>query len=131
RVIMIDDSIVRGTTCARIVKLLREAGANEVHMRVSSPPFKFPCFFGTDVDSRENLIACQFDSVVEIAKKIGVDSLGYLSVDATNQLTEKSCCGFCNGCFTGEYPIEVPKEQPKDKFEEKLNNFSAYYQVLD
>ncbi len=131
RVIMIDDSIVRGTTCARIVNLLREAGAKEVHMRVSSPPFKYPCFFGTDVDSQENLIACRFDTVEEIAKEIGVDSLGYLSVESTNKLAEKSSCGFCNGCFTGEYPVEVPKEQPKDKFEEKLNNFSSYYQVLD
>ena len=131
RVIMIDDSIVRGTTCARIVRLLREAGAKEVHMRVSSPAFKYPCFFGTDVDSQENLIACQFDTVEEIAKEIGVDSLGYLSVEATNQLAEKSACGFCNGCFTGEYPIEVPKEQSKDKFETKLNQFSPYYQILD
>lgn len=131
RVIMIDDSIVRGTTCARIVKLLREAGAKEVHMRVSSPPFKYPCFFGTDVDSQENLIACQYDTVEEIANKIGVDSLAYLSVEATHQLAENSKCGFCDGCFTGKYPVEVPKEQPKDKFEEKLNQFSQYYQVLD
>lgn len=123
RVIMIDDSIVRGTTCARIVKLLREAGAKEVHMRVSSPPFKYPCFFGTDVDSQENLIACKFDSVKDIAREIGVDSLGYLSVDAVHQLAENSKCGFCDGCFTGKYPIEVPKEQFKDKFEEKLNHF--------
>lgn len=131
RVIMIDDSIVRGTTCARIVRLLREAGAKEVHMRVSSPPFRHPCFFGTDVDSQENLIACKYDSVEEIAKEIGVDSLGYLSVESTNKLACNSECGFCNGCFTGEYPVEVPKEQPKDKFEEKLNHFSPYYQVLD
>ena len=131
RVIMIDDSIVRGTTCARIVRLLREAGAKEVHMRVSSPAFKFPCFFGTDVDSQENLIACKFDTAEEIAKEIGVDSLGYLSVEATNQLAEKSTCGFCNGCFTGDYPVEVPKEQSKDKFETKLNQFSSYYQILD
>ncbi len=131
RVIMIDDSIVRGTTCARIVRLLREAGAKEVHMRVSSPAFKYPCFFGTDVDSQENLMACRFDTVEEIAQEIGVDSLGYLSVEATNKLAEKSSCGFCNGCFTGNYPVEVPKEQHKDKFEEKLNNFSSYYQVLD
>ena len=131
RVIMIDDSIVRGTTCARIVRLLREAGAKEVHMRVSSPPFRYPCFFGTDVDSQENLIACKFNTVEEIANEIGVDSLGYLSVDATNQLADKACCGFCNGCFTGDYPVEVPKEQTKDKFEEKLNQFSPYYQILD
>lgn len=131
RVIMIDDSIVRGTTCARIVNLLREAGAKELHMRVSSPPFKYPCFFGTDVDSQENLIACKFDAVDEIAKEIGVDSLGYLSVDVTNRLADNSQCGFCNGCFTGKYPVEVPKEQAKDKFEEKLNRFLPYYQILD
>lgn len=131
RVIMIDDSIVRGTTCARIVNLLRESGAKEVHMRVSSPPFKYPCYFGTDVDSKENLIACKYDTIEEIAKIIGVDSLAYLSVDATNILANNSGIGFCNGCFTGNYPVEVPKEQPKNKFETKLNQFSAYYQVLD
>lgn len=131
RVIMIDDSIVRGTTCARIVNLLREAGAKEVHMRVSSPAFKYPCYFGTDVDSQENLIACQYDTVEEIAKVIGVDSLAYLSIDATHKLAKEASVGFCDGCFTGKYPIEVPKEQPKDKFEEKLNKISSYYQVLD
>lgn len=131
RVIMIDDSIVRGTTCARIVSLLREAGAKEVHMRVSSPPFKFPCYFGTDVDSRENLIACKYNTVDEIAEVIGVDSLTYLSVDATHHLAENTHIEFCDGCFTGNYPVEAPKEQPKDKFETKLNQFSAYYQVLD
>lgn len=88
-------------------------------------------FFGTDVDSQENLIACKFDTVDEIAEEIGVDSLGYLSVAATKMLAENSCCGFCDGCFTGSYPVEVPKEQPKDKFEEKLNRFSPYYQALD
>jgi amidophosphoribosyltransferase len=128
---MIDDSIVRGTTCARIVRLLREAGATEVHMRVSSPAFKHPCYFGTDVDSQENLIACKFDTVEEIAKEIGVDSLAYLSVEATHKLADNATVGFCDGCFTGNYPIEVPKEQPKNKFEEKMNKFSAYYQVLD
>ena len=131
RVIMIDDSIVRGTTCARIVRLLREAGAKEVHMRVSSPAFKYPCYFGTDVDSQENLIACQYNTVEEIAQQIGVDSLAYLSVEATHKLAEKADICFCDGCFTGKYPIEVPKEQPKDKFENKLNQFSSYYQVLD
>lgn len=131
RVIMIDDSIVRGTTCARIVNLLREAGAKEVHMRVSSPPFKYPCYFGTDVDSRENLIACQCATVEEIAQKIGVDSLAYLSVEATHQLAENAGICFCDGCFTGNYPVEVPKEQAKDKFETKLNRFTSYYQILD
>lgn len=120
RVIMIDDSIVRGTTCARIVQLLRDGGAKEVHVRISSPPFRHPCFFGTDVDSQENLIACQFDTIDEIAREIGADSLAYLSVEATHHLAEKSNCSFCDGCFTGHYPIAVPSEQPKDKFEEKI-----------
>ena len=100
-------------------------------MRVSSPPFKYPCYFGTDVDSQENLIACQYESTDEIAKVIGVDSLAYLSIDATHKIAREASVGFCDGCFTGEYPIEVPKEQPKDKFEEKLNKISSYYQVLD
>ena len=131
RVIMIDDSIVRGTTCARIVNLLREAGAKEVHMRVSSPPFKHPCYFGTDVDSQENLIACKYNSIEEIAKVIGVDSLAYLSVESTHKLAKSASTHCCDGCFTGKYPIEVPKEQPKDKFEEKISKTSSYYQVLD
>lgn len=131
RVIMIDDSIVRGTTCARIVGLLREAGAKEVHMRVSSPPFKYPCYFGTDVDSKKNLIACKYDTVEEIAKEIGVDSLAYLSINATHQLAPLPGLSICDGCFTGKYPLDVPKEQPKDKFETKLNQFSPYYQILD
>ncbi len=131
RVIMIDDSIVRGTTCARIVKLLREAGAKEVHMRVSSPPFKAPCYFGTDVDSKENLIACKYDTVEEIARVIGVDSLAYLSIEATHKLAEKADISFCDGCFTGVYPVEVPKTQVKNKFESKLNIFSNSDEVLD
>lgn len=125
RVIMIDDSIVRGTTCAAIVNLLREAGAKEVHMRVSSPPFKHPCYFGTDVDDEENLIACKYPTVDEIAKAIGVDSLAYLSVDATYKLAQNASVGFCNGCFTGNYPIAVPKVKFKDKFEQKMNRMSV------
>ena len=131
RVIMIDDSIVRGTTCARIVKLLREAGATEVHMRVSAPPFKHPCYFGTDIDSRDNLIACQYDTVDEIAKVIGVDSLGYLSVEATHKIAEGANVKFCDGCFTGNYPMPVPKQTSKNKFDQKLGNFTDYYQTLD
>ena len=131
RVVMIDDSIVRGTTSARIVGLLREAGATEVHMRVSAPPFRHPCFFGTDIDSEENLIACKFHEISEISCQLGVDSLGYLSVESTHELAKESGFGFCDGCFTGHYPIPTPKQQSKDKFEEKLNQFSSYYQVLD
>ncbi|MEF9879849.1 MAG: amidophosphoribosyltransferase [Clostridia bacterium] len=119
RVVLIDDSIVRGTTSARIVSLLREAGASEVHMRLSSPPFMHPCYFGTDIDSTDNLIAAHL-SVDEIAEKIGVDSLGFLNVDYLPMLADQSTCGFCTGCFTGKYPVEPPKETKKLKFERKL-----------
>ncbi len=120
RVVLIDDSIVRGTTSGRIVKLIRDAGATEVHMRISSPPFMNPCYFGTDIDSKDNLIACKM-SVPEIAKFIGADSLGFLSIEGVNKIAEGANCGFCDGCFTGHYPIEVPDEMPKDKFETKIN----------
>lgn len=120
RVVLIDDSIVRGTTCARIIRLLREAGAKEVHFAVSSPPFRNPCYFGTDIDSRDKLIACQMD-VPSIAKKIDVDSLHYLSVEGVRRIAEGAHCDFCTGCFTGEYPIAVPDEMPKNKFECKIS----------
>ena len=120
RVVLIDDSIVRGTTSAKVVKLLRHAGAREIHMRISSPPFISECFFGTDIDSKDNLIANKH-TVEEIAQLIGVDSLGFLSTDSVVKIAENAGCGFCTGCFTGEYPIEVPKEIPKDKFEMKFD----------
>lgn len=116
RVVLIDDSIVRGTTSARIVRLLREAGAKEVHMRISSPPFLYPCHFGTDVDSQENLIACQL-SCEEICRQIGADTLAYLSVEDINKIALGAHCKFCDGCFTGRYPVVIPKHIPKDKFE--------------
>lgn len=121
RVVMIDDSIVRGTTSGKIVRLLRDAGATEVHVRISSPPFISPCFFGIDVDSKDNLIACRM-TVPQICESIGADSLEYLSVENVRRLAANSSCGFCTGCFTGVYPIEVPKEMPKDKFESKITN---------
>ncbi len=120
RVVLIDDSIVRGTTSERIVRLLREAGARQVHMRVSSPPFRYPCFFGTDVDSREDLIACRLHSAEEIAREIGADSLAYLSVDAAHRLAGDTDCSFCDGCFTGRYPIAIPEDQGKDRFEQPI-----------
>ena len=121
RIVMIDDSIVRGTTSARIVKLLREAGAKEIHMRVSAPPFMNPCYYGTDIDSRENLIACKH-SVEEIAKIIGVDSLGYLSVDSVKQIAKGICgTGYCTACFDGNYPTAVPSTPMKNKFETKIS----------
>ena len=119
RVILVDDSIVRGTTSARIVSLIREAGAKEVHVRISSPPFTNPCYFGTDIDSKDKLIACRLP-VEGICKELGADSLGYLSVDGVKAIAANDHCDFCTGCFTGEYPIPVPKEMPKDKFERKI-----------
>ena len=121
RGVLVDDSIVRGTTSARIVKLLREAGATEVHMRISSPPFMHPCFFGTDVASRDKLIACRLNSVEEIAKEIGVDSLAYMKVEDMKKIAQVTTgCDFCVGCFTGEYPIETPYEKPVCKYDLKI-----------
>lgn len=107
RVVMIDDSIVRGTTSNRIVSMLREAGAREVHVRISSPPFLWPCYFGTDVPEREQLIACH-RTVEEIRELIGADSLGYLGIARLEQMAEGR--SICKGCFTGEYPMEPPRE---------------------
>ena len=115
RIIMIDDSIVRGTTSDRIVHMLREAGAKEVHMRVSSPPFLWPCYFGTDVPAREQLIAYN-RSVEEIRQIIGADSLAYLRLERLNEMVG-GACGICNGCFTGQYPIEPPAEDIRGEFE--------------
>ena len=121
RIVMVDDSIVRGTTSARIVRLLRESGAKEIHMRVSAPPFMNPCYYGTDIDSRENLIACNH-SIKEIEKIIGVDSLGYLSVGNVKQIAKGVCgSGYCTACFDGNYPTTVPDAPMKNKFETKIS----------
>lgn len=109
RVVMIDDSIVRGTTCGRIVKLLRDAGAKEVHVRISSPPFLNPCYFGTDIDNRDKLIACKL-SLEETCSYIGADSLAYLSIEAMQNLVPECTRGCCDACFTGNYPVYVPEE---------------------
>ncbi len=114
RIIMIDDSIVRGTTSDRIVRMLREAGAKEVHMRVSSPPFLWPCYFGTDVPAREQLIAYN-RTIQEIGDIIGTDSLDYLRVERLEEIVNG--LGICKGCFTGKYPMEPPKEDIRGEFE--------------
>jgi amidophosphoribosyltransferase len=114
RVIMIDDSIVRGTTSDRIVKMLRDAGATEVHVRISSPPFLWPCYFGTDVPAREQLIAYN-KSIEEIREIIGADSLGYLSIDRLSEMADG--LGICKGCFNGKYPIEPPTEDIRGEFD--------------
>ncbi len=120
RVVLIDDSIVRGTTCRRTVGLLRSAGAKEIHMRVSAPPFVAPCWYGTDIDSAENLIA-NHHSVEEIAGIIGVDSLGYLTLEQVRNLTGAPG-GFCTACFGGEYPTPVPLSGEKNRFERKIHD---------
>lgn len=112
RVIMIDDSIVRGTTSNLITDLLREAGATEVHVKISSPPFISPCYFGTDVPDKEHLIACRME-LEEIRRHIGADSLDYLRVESLQKLVPEMQGSFCQGCFTGKYPVEIPEDMPK------------------
>lgn len=119
RVIMVDDSIVRGTTCARLVKLLRDAGAAEVHMRISAPPFRHPCFFGTDIPERSQLLA-HGRTVEEMREIIGVDSLGFLSLEAARKIAVGCKMGFCDACFSGEYPIPVPEQAEKNMFENEI-----------
>ena len=110
RVIMVDDSIVRGTTCARIVRLLREAGAKEVHVRISSPPYMWQCYFGTDIPTRTELLACN-NSVDEMRKLIGADSLAFLNVNSLKGIVKDADCGFCDACFSGIYPISELDEK--------------------
>lgn len=120
RVVLVDDSIVRGTTSARIIKLLRDAGAKQVHFRVSAPPFTNPCYFGTDIDSKESLIACNH-TIDEIAEIIGVDSLGYLSVEDVKKLAYNTKFDFCTACFDGKYPCDVPSHPKKSKYMCKIS----------
>jgi len=125
RIVLVDDSIVRGTTTDKTIKLLKDAGAKEVHMRISSPPFVAPCYFGTDVPSKGNLIACRM-SVDEIRRHIGADTLGFLSLESVKKIaTSKFGASFCIGCFTEEYPLDVAAESgeneaEKYKYETKL-----------
>ncbi|HAX75411.1 MAG TPA: amidophosphoribosyltransferase [Cyanobacteria bacterium UBA11372] len=114
RVVIVDDSIVRGTTSRKLVKALRDAGASEVHMRISSPPVTHPCFYGIDTDSQEQLIAAT-KSVEEITKQIGVDSLAYLSWEGMLKATGEDPNSFCSACFTGDYPIPVPEMVKRSK----------------
>ena len=114
RIIMIDDSIVRGTTSDRIVKMLRDAGATEVHVKISSPPFLWPCYFGTDIPEREQLIAYN-RTVDEIREVIGADTLSYLKVERLEEMEDG--LPICKGCFTGTYPLDPPKENIRGDFE--------------
>ena len=114
RIVMVDDSIVRGTTCANIIKMLKKAGATEVHVRISSPPFLYPCYFGTDVPSNEQLIA-HSHTTEQIREMIGADSLGYMEIDKLKDMVGD--LKFCDACFTGNYPMEVPNEDISHAFE--------------
>ena len=115
RVVMVDDSIVRGTTSARIVKMLKDAGASEVHVRISSPPFKYPCYFGTDVPSSDQLPAFSH-TVEQIAEMIGADSLGYLDLNRLSELIDGDQ-GYCNACFSGNYPVDPPQEDIRGDYD--------------
>ena len=114
RIVMVDDSIVRGTTCANIIRMLKKAGAKEVHVRISSPPFLYPCYFGTDVPSNEQLIA-HSHTTEQIRELIGADSLGYMEVDKLKEMVGD--LGYCDACFTGNYPMEVPDEDISHAFD--------------
>ncbi|MCF2553650.1 amidophosphoribosyltransferase [Faecalicatena contorta] len=114
RIIMVDDSIVRGTTSANIIKMLKKAGATEVHVRISSPPFLYPCYFGTDVPSDKQLIA-HSHTTEEIRQMIGADSLGYMEVEKLKNMVGD--LGYCDACFTGKYPMEVPGRDISHAFE--------------
>lgn len=115
RVVVVDDSIVRGNTSGPIVAMLRRAGAREIHMRVSSPPIRYPCMMGVDMASREELIAHRL-SLEEIRRHLGVDSLGYLSLQGLLAGVGRPATGFCLACFTGSYPVECPPEERKEAF---------------
>jgi amidophosphoribosyltransferase len=117
RIVVVDDSIVRGTTSKRLMAMLRTAGAKEIHLRISSPPIKHPCFYGIDTPRRDDLIAARY-SVEEIREFLGVDSLGYLSVDGLLESTGLPKGNFCAACFTGSYPVGVEGEPDKSAFEQ-------------
>ena len=121
RVILVDDSIVRGTTCTRVVKLLRSAGAKEIHIRSSAPEFLNPCYYGTDIGSKAELIACQY-TAEEMAKMFGADSVGFLPLkDVRNLAMEGKCKGYCAACFDGKYPTEIPQDTGVNKYDYKIS----------
>ncbi|MBW4614257.1 MAG: amidophosphoribosyltransferase [Desmonostoc vinosum HA7617-LM4] len=114
RVVIVDDSIVRGTTSRKLVKTVRDAGAIEVHMRISSPPVTHPCFYGIDTDTQDQLVAAT-KSVEEIAKQLEVDTLAYLSWEGMLQATREDTNSFCSACFTGDYPVAIPEQVKRSK----------------
>jgi len=118
RLVLVDDSIVRGTTSRKIVDLLKSAGAKEVHVRISSPPVKYSCYFGIDTPARKNLVGAT-RSVEEIRKMIGADSLGYLSIEGLFRSIQMPGDILCGACFSGNYPMEVPRESSQYVFEKR------------
>lgn len=121
RVILVDDSIVRGTTCTRVVKLLRDAGAKEIHIRSSAPAFLNPCYYGTDIATRDVLIACNH-TPEEMAKLFGADSVGFLPLEDVTKLgVSGTCKGYCAACFDGNYPTSLPTEDDVIKYEQKIS----------
>jgi amidophosphoribosyltransferase len=116
RVVLVDDSIVRGSTTRQLVAMVRDAGASEVHLRVSSPPYRWPCFYGMDTSDRSTLIAARME-VEEIREHLGADSLGYLSIDGLLQATGVADAGFCTACLSGDYPTPVPLTADKYQLE--------------
>jgi amidophosphoribosyltransferase len=119
RLVVVDDSIVRGTTQRQLVKMLREAGATEVHLRITSPPIRWPCFYGIDTGDRSELIAAQC-TVDEVREYFGADSLTYLDRDRLLEATGGAESGFCDACFTGNYPVEVPLTLRKSVLEKNV-----------
>jgi amidophosphoribosyltransferase len=118
RVVLVDDSIVRGSTTRQLVQMVREAGASEVHLRVSSPPYRWPCFYGMDTADRSTLIAARMD-VPEIEDHLGANSLGYLTLDGLLDSTQVADAGFCTACLSGDYPTDIPSST--DKFQLERN----------
>ena len=121
RVVLVDDSIVRGTTCVHVVKLLRDAGAKEIHIRSSAPKFLNPCYYGTDIGSKAELIACKYTSE-EMATIFGADSVGFLPIEDVTKLAESGTCkGYCKACFDGQYPTELPVRTDESKYDTKIS----------
>ena len=121
RVIVIDDSILKGKTSKHIVELLRQAGAKEVHMRIASPPFISPCYFNSDTTQKKNLIAARM-SIPEMCSYMGADSLGFLSADSLKEIAKDCHLGFCDACFTGNYPLEITDTSRDDKYSKKIES---------
>jgi amidophosphoribosyltransferase len=117
RLVVVDDSIVRGTTSREMVRMLREAGAAEVHLRIMSPPYRWPCFFGMDTGDRGELLAAQM-TLLEIQDFLAVDSLAYLTLDRLIEATGAVNAGFCSACLDGQYPVEVPVDLRKEILED-------------